>query len=75
MMIKNECRHAYKMLDHAECLWCEDCVEKLVNRIQKPKVSRAFIWKMVDDSVFILHQERYEFYKKKFKEAGVEVEE
>ena len=34
-MIKNECRHAYLMLDKAECLWCEECVEKLANRLSK----------------------------------------
>ena len=37
-MIKNNCRHAYKMLDKAECLWCEACVEELVKEIQKPVI-------------------------------------
>lgn len=41
-MIKNECRHAYKLLDHAECLWCEDCVEKLIKRLtQKPDETKV----------------------------------
>lgn len=43
-MIKNECNHAYKLLDHAECLWCEDCVEKLARRLkQKPGVTNKWI--------------------------------
>lgn len=42
-MIKNECDHAYKLLDHAECLWCENCVEKLVERLsKKPEVTEEF---------------------------------
>jgi len=43
-MIKNECGHAYKLLDHAECLWCENCVEKLAKRLsKKPKVTEEWI--------------------------------
>ena len=43
-MIKNECGHAYKLLDHAECLWCENCVEKLVKRLsKKPEVTEEWI--------------------------------
>jgi len=43
-MIKNECGHAYKLLDHAECLWCENCVEKLAERLnKKPRVTEEFI--------------------------------
>jgi len=42
-MIKNECRHAYKLLDHAECLWCENCVEKLIKRLKKkPEVTEEW---------------------------------
>lgn len=45
MMIKNECRHAHLHLDQAECLWCEDCVEKLVKRLTKKPgvVTKEFI--------------------------------
>ena len=73
-MIKNKCRHAYKMLDHAECLWCEDCVEKLVARIRKPWVSREFWmdwairWKRVDSYYEVA-------VKQMLKEAGVDVRE
>ena len=43
-MIKNECDHAYKLLDHAECLWCENCVEKLVKRLsKKPEATEEWI--------------------------------
>jgi len=43
-MIKNECGHAYKLLDHAECLWCENCVEKLIERLsKKPGVTEEWI--------------------------------
>ena len=43
-MIKNECSHAYKLLDHAEFLWCENCVEKLAERLnKKPKVTEEFV--------------------------------
>jgi len=70
-MIKNECRHAYKMLDHAECLWCEDCVEKLVNRMRKPKVSIKIF-----DEIDVVHyyKDRKRIFKEKLEEAGVEVE-
>ena len=43
-MIKNECGHAYKLLDHAECLWCENCVEKLIKKLsRKPEVTKEFV--------------------------------
>jgi len=43
-MIKNECGHAYKLLDQAECLWCENCVEELVKRVsKKPEVTEEWI--------------------------------
>ncbi len=43
-MIKNECGHAYKLLDHAECLWCENCVEKLAKRLsKKPEITEEWI--------------------------------
>ena len=43
-MIKNECGHAFKLLDHAECLWCENCVEKLIKRLdKKPGITEEWI--------------------------------
>lgn len=73
-MIKNECDHAYKLLDHAECLWCEDCVEKLAKRLnEKPKVTEEFIKKwtqlwMQDDASFIQQE-----LIKMLKEVGISV--
>ena len=74
-MEKNDIVNRYTTLIHdASPFMLKQLIRKLIKEIEKPKVNEAFIWKMVDDSVFILHQERAEFYKKKFKEAGFEVE-
>jgi len=51
-MIKNECGHAYKLLDHAECLWCENCVEKLIEKLsKKPGVTEKWIEEKVKKSI------------------------
>ena len=51
-MIKNECNHAYKLLDHAECLWCENCVEKLVKRLNKKlKIREVKMEKITKDKI------------------------
>lgn len=80
MMIKNECRHAYLILDQAECLWCENCVEALVKRLKKPKitVSREFVIKLVADvqSSYLGWSDKdagFHTIVEKFKEIGVEV--
>jgi len=56
---------------------CQGALEQIKARIlqkQKPKVNKEFVEKMVNESVYFLHAEKFKFYKKKLKEAGVEVE-
>ncbi|GAG30175.1 unnamed protein product, partial [marine sediment metagenome] len=78
--IKNECNHAYKLLDHAECLWCENCVEKLIKKLsKKSKITKEWIrgWAKIleDDSPEgkLLLSEVEELLKQMLKEAGVRV--
>ena len=78
-MIKNECGHAHKLLDHAECLWCENCVEKLIERLnKKPIVSEYFVKNWAD----VIHQAdtglfgikgELKLVRQMLKEAGVSV--
>jgi len=42
---------------------------------QKKAVTEKFVEKMVEESIYVLHKDMGEFYKRKFKEAGVEVKE
>jgi len=73
-MIKNECGHAYKLLDHAECLWCENCVEELVERLsKKPEVTKEFVEKWYQKSLFIPFDKSKQTLIEMLKEAGVEV--
>lgn len=78
-MIKNECGHAYKLLDHAECLWCENCVEKLIKRLSKEsEVTDEFVrhWADVlhnaDTGLFGIKGE-LKLVRQMLREAGVEI--
>jgi len=44
-------------------------------RVEKKKlfVTKEFVEKMVDESVYVLHEDMGEFYKNKFKEVGAKV--
>jgi len=47
--------------------------QQIKEMIQKPIVDEEFVWKMVEESVYILHQDKHVFFKRKLKEAGVEI--
>ncbi len=46
---------------------------QLIEMIQKPGVTEKFVDKMVEESVYVLHQDKYVFFERKLREAGVEV--
>lgn len=46
---------------------------QLLEMIQKPGVTEKFVDKMVEESVYVLHQDKHVFFERKLKEAGVEV--
>jgi len=49
----------------------KDFIRTLVKK--KPEVTEEFVEKMVDESVYVLHKDKHVFFKRKLKEAGVEV--
>lgn len=51
----------------------EEAHQQIREMIQKPGVTEDWIGKMVEESVYILHQDKYAFFERKFKEVGVEV--
>lgn len=52
-----------------------DIVIDLYGQLEKKKlfVTKEFVEKMVDESVYVLHEDMGEFYKNKFKEVGAKV--
>lgn len=47
--------------------------EQIKEMIQKSEVTEEWIEKMVEESAYILHQDKYTFFERKFKEVGVEI--